>query len=84
MNFHPAGPHNTTAYVASFTHGQNQVVMLVWARNEDEAFHFVSGHYRGLEREAVNLFRADPRHHLGANRVALNCRIPQQPSPSAE
>jgi len=84
MNFHPAGPHQTTAWIAMFNHQHEtktrvetrRATMLMWAKNEDQVKRYVSGHYKKIEPEDIVCVRADPKHHLNQRPVVLNISLP--------
>jgi len=84
MNFHVAGPHNTTAWIAVFNHQRetktrvetHRATMLVWAKDEDKVKRYVSGHYKRVKPEDIVCIRADPKHHLNQRPVVLNVSLP--------
>ena len=84
MNFHPAGPHQSTAWIAMFNHQHEtktrietrRATMLIWAKDEKTVLRYVSGHYRGVKPEDVHCVRADPKHHLNQRPVVLNVSLP--------
>lgn len=61
--FSVRGPHGTVPWVA-IVDGEP---MLIWAASREQAEYYVYGHHRSPE--SVRMFRADPGHHLGRNRV---------------